>query len=501
MFSNRCAFERIIEKIEYVGRQQTKCISVDSPDHSYLASKNYIVTHNSTVNWLTAVEWATNQDLWPSLWKTKPRTFWYLYPDARTATREFEGKISKDFLPQGAYKDDPTYGWTAKYRQGHISEIRFNNGVTIEMRYYSQGAPNFQAGSLHAIFTDEEIPFEIFGELRLRLIAHDGYFRAVCTPTLGQEEWARAIEPEYIGTEKELFKESEIDVLKLQVSMYDCLKYADGTDSHITLEKIKDVEATLTEREILVRVFGRFLKESGLKHANFDEESNVTKWHPLPADEWNYFVGIDWGGGGTSHESGIVVVGVNRQFTIARVVWSWISKGEKTTAGDVLDTYRRLVLSRFRVTRCFYDFSCKDLGTLAERAGVPMEKAEKSHDIGVPLLNTLFKTQALKIMHDWNNSGDNYKLITELKTLLSDTKKRHADDTLADGLRYALSKISFSIDEIVKARPDIDEKTIAKIKRTTRGDITNQTLEDQHNIITEMEEWDEYFSEDSLFEY
>ncbi len=40
---NNC---RYITSIEYVGKQKTVCISVDSPDHSYI-TENYIVTHNT----------------------------------------------------------------------------------------------------------------------------------------------------------------------------------------------------------------------------------------------------------------------------------------------------------------------------------------------------------------------------------------------------------------------------------------------------------------------
>ena len=39
---------RRIMSIEYVGNCDATCISVDSPDHSYLCTKNYIVTHNTT---------------------------------------------------------------------------------------------------------------------------------------------------------------------------------------------------------------------------------------------------------------------------------------------------------------------------------------------------------------------------------------------------------------------------------------------------------------------
>lgn len=452
----------------------------------------------SSSNIMKAIHWATATELWNTLWKKKPLMFWYLYPDGKTATSEFENKWIPEFLPKGVLKDHSKYGWKAKYRQGQIYELRFNSGVVIQFRYYSQGLTNLQAGSVHAIFCDEELPFNLFGELRLRLIANDGYFHLVCTPTLGQEEWARVLERNYLGTDEELLKENEVDIFKTQVSMYDCLNYADGTPSHITIERIKEVEGTLTDREIQVRVYGRFMMEEGLKYSSFDKDSNVVRYHPLPFDKWDYYCGIDWGGGGASHPSGMVVVAVNKKFTKARVVWAWISKGEETTAGDVLDKYRYTVLRKFKITRCFYDFSCKDLGTLATRAGVSMEKADKSHDIGVPLINTLFKTKALKIMNQPEFTGDTEYLISELMHLLAKTAKRNANDTLADGLRYAISRLMFAMEIIKKSNNDDEEIPKSPKKELTRRSLDGPKESNYSLLINEFNEWNEYYESEFI---
>lgn len=47
------SWRRLIKKIEYVGEMETQCITVDSPTHTYLCTKNMIPTHNTgqRLNW------------------------------------------------------------------------------------------------------------------------------------------------------------------------------------------------------------------------------------------------------------------------------------------------------------------------------------------------------------------------------------------------------------------------------------------------------------------
>ena len=171
------------------------------------------------------IDWATNQHKWKTLWKRRPYQFWYLYPTKEVATIEFNKKCITEFLPRGEFKDDPIYGWTAEYRSRDIFALHFNCGVSVYFKAYSQDVQHLQTGSCDAIFTDEELPEELYDELNIRTAATDGYFSMVFTATLVQQIWRDAIEGRgYI--------EKFPDALKIQVSMYDCLEYEDGTKAH-----------------------------------------------------------------------------------------------------------------------------------------------------------------------------------------------------------------------------------------------------------------------------
>lgn len=380
------------------------------------------------------IEWATNKNLWAILWpKHIPRSFLYLYPSKEVALVEFQQKWVPEFMPAGEYKDHPVYGWTFNEKRMCIT---FNSGVTVFFKSYEQDTSNLQTITAHAIFCDEELPMEIYDEIMFRLAAADGYFSMVFTATLGQEFWRRALECQ--GSADETLSGSG----KWQVSAYDCLKYEDGTPSPWTIERIQRLERNCkSHNEVLKRIYGRFVKDEGLKYPTYDSVV-----HRVPADEipenWLIYAGVDGGSGGTSgHPAGIVFVAVNPDHTKGRVFRAWRGDGVLTTAADVLMKYIDLKRGLKRpVTRAFFDWAYKDFGTIAARIGEPFEAAEKNHELGEEVINSLFKNNSLFLEQ---SDIEIDKLSLELASLSITTDKRKAKDNLADALRYALTKVPF----------------------------------------------------------
>jgi hypothetical protein len=107
------------------------------------------------------INWATNKALWPTLWERPPKQFWYFYPVSQAATIEFETKWSEQ-LPGDRMKDDPYYGWTSEYKNKEIHAIKFNSGVTVYFKSYSQKPTALQTATVDAIFADEEMPVELY---------------------------------------------------------------------------------------------------------------------------------------------------------------------------------------------------------------------------------------------------------------------------------------------------------------------------------------------------
>ena len=160
--------------------------------------------------------------------------FWYFYPSKSLGTIEFENKWIKEWLPRGAFKKDPIFGWEDHYESKEIHAVHFKTDVSIYFQSYEMSVSNIQASSVYELEVDEEIPVEHIDEMLLRISSPSvmGYFNMVFTATLAQPYWRNIIE----GNDwPEAFKQ--------QISMYDCLEYEDGSPSPWTVKHIKEIEA------------------------------------------------------------------------------------------------------------------------------------------------------------------------------------------------------------------------------------------------------------------
>jgi hypothetical protein len=421
------------------------------------------------------IHWCTEPKLWPKLWPgRKPTYFFYVYPSKELATREFNHKWIPEFLPRGSYKDHPQYGWKAEFKNHIIQAVHFNSGVSIIFLSYAMSPQDLQASSPSAVFCDEEIPVEIYPELVMRLEASKGHFHLACTPTLGQPFF------------QEIFEKKRLEeAFVLTVSMYDCLTYEDGSPGLYTLADIKRREAMLgTQAEIDTRIFGKFVKTEGLMYPSFDKRENLQPAEVVPSD-WLWYSGTDVGSSGMNHPAAICFVAVSPDFKQARVVECWRgNQFETTTAEDILRVYIRLRGERVMAGE-YYDWASKDFHTIAMRAGVPMQPADKTQATGQNLLNTLLKNRMLMI----DDVEANETLVEEFQHLRVDTKKRNARDDQVDSLRYAITNIPFDFSDIQPAKPEVLTVSKPKTAREEQAELEKMLRKDE--IDAEIEAWNE----------
>jgi hypothetical protein len=415
---------------------------------------------------------ATDTGIWPKLWPKNPhpRQFWYLYPDKNVATSEIQSKWIPEFLPKtGRFDSMPfreqnlcdKYGWKAYYDKKRIDYLEFTSGVRIYFKTYAQDVHSLQSSSPHMITADEELPEDLYSELRARLFATNGYFDMVFTATKNQEMWWRAIEG--VG-EQELFP----DAFKLQVTMYDCLKYRDGTPGHFTEERIKEIIGTCKSKtEELRRVRGRFVSEIGRKYASFDPTRHYVKPFSLPKN-CRFYGGVDIGSGGQGgHPSAISIIAVLPDFRKGYVIRGWRGDHIPTTAGDAFLKYLE-IRGQLRMTLQTYDHACRDFFTIATRAGEPFTQPEKSHTLGEEIINSLFANNMLYLF----DTPEIRKLGGEFMRLHIDTPKNKAKDDFIDATRYPAVMIPWDWTAIR------DMPTEEEIKEAVKKKDTAQELEE-----------------------
>lgn len=449
---------------------------------------NFICASNqvgkSSINIRKCIHWATAKELWPELWHSQPRVFWYLYPARDVATVELEKKWIPEFLPRGKFQDDPVFGWKVEYRSKFVNAIHFNSGVSVYFKTYAQDAQNLQTGTCHAIFSDEELPEHLYDELNLRRAATDGYFHLVFTATLGQELWRLAIEGR--GKDKRF-----PDAFKRQVSMYDCLYYEDGTRAHWTKERIRRIEASCkSPQEVQRRVYGRFVQDSGLRYPSFNRDAHVI--NPFEVDRsWVVYSGVDVGSGGDNHPAAISFIAVRPDFQYGVVFRGWRGTGQTTTASDVVNKFLELSMGLNPVAN-YYDYSSRDFYTIASRLGCSFTPAEKSHEHGEQILNVLFKNDMLHVF----DLPELESLATELSTLNHRTDKTKAKDDFIDATRYAAVRIPWNFEAVqakeFRKKPVQGFVGIIGVDEMARNDLNySQDSEFTESIEAEFEAWNE----------
>lgn len=448
--------------------------------YNFLTAANQI--GKSSIQICKCIHWATEPELWPELWRTKPTQFWYFYTDATQATVEFHEKWVKEFLPSGEMKKHPQYGWEAEYDQRKkIFAVHFNSGVSVYFKTYEQNVHSLQASTVYAIFADEEMPKHLFDEVNVRLIATSGYFHMVFTATRGQEFWRLTIEP--LPSEMPNFP----DAFKLQVSMYDCLFYANGAPSKWTVEYIKEIERSCSSpQEVLRRVYGKFVKSTGLLVKSFRRDKHTTRNLHIPPD-WIWYSGVDAGnGGGEGHPPGLVFLAVNQEYTRGKIFQCFRGDDEVMSSAELLMKYQSMKAGRkMRGQKYDYGGIGKDFGIIADRAGEGMLPAKKDRTLGFGILNDLFSLDMLEVVLLDEHSE---KLCTELTTASESDDKTKAKDDLIDALRYAVVDIPWVM---IKSATKIEEPTPIQKPIKSRFENHESRPRGVDLLIDEFEEWNE----------
>lgn len=405
------------------------------------------------------IHWATATDLWPELWPglfpgQKPNLFWYFYPTLSAATTEFETKWKDQYLPKNDFKNDKKYGWKEEYFKGEIFSINFNSGVSLQFKSYAQKLIDLQTASVYMVTADEEMPVHYLPEITARLNATDGYFLSVFTATLGQLHWKQAMEPSSKSEEK------HPDALKIQVSLYDSQFYEDGTPSPWTDAKIKRAIANCpTEAEIQRRIYGKFVKSTGLKLESFALERNLIDPHKIDKD-WIIYSAVDPGSGGQSgHPAGIIFIAVRPDYKYGVVFKGWRGDNIPSDSSSILDKYREL---RGNMTPLMqlYDYASHDFFSVASKVNENFIPADKSRDAGYGILNTLFKNKMLQI---FRGDPELEKLVNEIMSLPVDIDKRKAQDDLVDPTRYIARAVPWDYSDVELF--ETDEKKLKTPKK------------------------------------
>lgn len=280
----RFKHHKLISQITRFAPQEQVCITVEHPSQTYI-TKDYIVTHNSTVG---AFDLALHLTGWHPFTKfpNQPVHWWASAVSFRDGIGTVVWPALKQFLPPSEIKE---INWYQKASPETPHSVTMKNGSTLIFKSVEQTRVKYQGAKLNGLWLDEDHPRNIVDECRARVLDVGGYLNITLTP-LRREKWVTEIEKE---TSTFLVTASTIDAAKAGV---------------INLEATLQFAANLPEKQRLVRIYGEHVSNEGSVWPEFSRETHVLvrrgdrlyqrdedlfPW-PLP-DSWRRFAAIDFG--------------------------------------------------------------------------------------------------------------------------------------------------------------------------------------------------------------
>ena len=167
------------------------------------------------------------------------------------------------------------------YANGIVDYILIKNvfGTLSKIGFKScdQGREKFQGTSLDYVWFDEEPPYDIYSECRMRVLDKDGDIFATMTPLKGMT---------FVYDEIYLNKYNDPNI------WYEFMQW---DDNPFISESAKNaMKQSLSEQELKSRQFGEFLDVGGRVYPEFNENVNVIEPFQIPY-EWQDKLSIDPG--------------------------------------------------------------------------------------------------------------------------------------------------------------------------------------------------------------
>ena len=152
---------------------------------------------------------------------------------------------------------------------GSLSKIGFKS--------CDQGREKFQGSSLDFVWFDEEPPYDIYQECRMRVLDKKGMIFGTMTPLKGLT---------WVYNEIYLNQNNDDEVWYIE------MEWADNP--YLDKQEIEKMSQSMSSEELLSRRYGKFLQYGGLVYPEFDENVHVIDPFDIPKD-WQDNISIDPG--------------------------------------------------------------------------------------------------------------------------------------------------------------------------------------------------------------
>ena len=213
--------------------------------------------------------------------KNKPISCWVVSLSKQVQRDVAQNKILHYLKKQWIEKIVMTKGRQDSAESGVIDFILvkniFGSLSKIGFRSCDQGREKFQGASLDFVWFDEEPPFDIYMECKMRILDKKGEIFGTMTPLKGLT---------WVYHEIYLNNHNDENVWFIQ------MEWADNP--YLDEKEIELMSKSMSKEELDSRRYGNFMQCGGLVYNEFDEYVNVIEPFEIPED-WQDNISIDPG--------------------------------------------------------------------------------------------------------------------------------------------------------------------------------------------------------------
>ncbi len=212
----------------------------------------------------------------------KKNTTGWVVSLSRQVQRDVAQEKILHYLPPSSIKQVVMATGSKEYLQsGMIDFIMVENAFgglsKIGFRNCEQGREKFQGASLDYVWFDEEPPYEIYNECKMRVFDKVGDIFGTMTPLKGLT---------WVYNEIYLNENNNKDIWSQHIQWED--------NPFLNEQEVLNLTQTMSKDELQARKFGKFINASGMVYTEFDENINVIEPFLVPK-EWYDNICIDPG--------------------------------------------------------------------------------------------------------------------------------------------------------------------------------------------------------------
>ena len=213
--------------------------------------------------------------------KNKPISCWVVSLSKQVQRDVAQAKVLHYLKKQWIEKIVMAKGRQDSAESGVIDFISVRNvfGSLCKIGFKScdQGREKFQGTSLDFVWFDEEPPYDIYLECKMRVLDRSGEIFGTMTPLKGLT---------WVYNEIYLNEHNDENVWTIQ------MEWADNP--YLSQKEIEEMSASISAEELESRRYGKFMQCGGLVYNSFDENKHVIEPFEIPKD-WQDNISIDPG--------------------------------------------------------------------------------------------------------------------------------------------------------------------------------------------------------------